>query len=196
MGRGRPGRALLSFPSCALGWKSQILRDPCRWRGWGTPDCVRTDKCPEKPPECVWSSGIEEDRVPGKLWAPRRQRVTRPDDLCGLHRVGVGRGRERRDSGEYLLVKSIPPFGSQDNQFQSRLDYLVAFLIKPQFQSHVHVGDPRERWVLQTRRGKGRDPPPRLGLPPRGSLSWGFWLLFVSSPFGDFWFVCLFFFSV
>ena len=53
-------------------------------------------------------------------------------------------GREEGPLGEYLLVKSISPFGYEDGQFQSRLDYFVAFQIKRQFQSHEHAGDPRE----------------------------------------------------
>lgn len=66
-------------------------------------------------------------------------------------------GSEGRSMGEFLQVKSIPPFGFKDGRFQSRLDYFMAFQMKRQFQSREHMGDPREpRAWRRARCGRAR----------------------------------------
>lgn len=86
--------------------------------------------------------------MPEKLPPGRRGLYVRASLSGKVH--GCRRRREGREEGplgEYLLVKSISPFGYEDGRFHSRLDYFVAFQIKRQFQSREHVGDPRELWA-------------------------------------------------
>lgn len=54
-----------------------------------------------------------------------------------------------------IRVRSISPFGDEDDRFQSGLDYFVAFRIKQQFQSREHLSDPREPGGLSARRAPG-----------------------------------------